>query len=106
MRQHYPALFRSLFQSHILLGELGIIEPKLLRQSVDDFLSNGGDYLRVSLFHALKTELWLRARSRERAPEWQGEVGRAGATRAGTSEQLAVVRHGAAACAGQSPVFR
>ena len=103
MRQQYPALFRSLFQSDILLAELGIVAPDILRRSVDQYLTHGGEFLRVALFHSLKTELWLRGLSRSGAVESHAPV--AHDARSGTKAVSPVLRNGAAVCAGQSPVF-
>jgi len=62
MRAHYPALFDALLGSELRLAELGVVEPAALRRAVDRFMSDGGEFERVALFHTLKTELWLRAR--------------------------------------------
>ncbi len=64
MRADYPALFRELFRSPLQLAELGIVDRAALERAVDQFMEQGGEFERVSLFHTLKTELWLRARNR------------------------------------------
>jgi asparagine synthase (glutamine-hydrolysing) len=108
MRRHYPALFGEVFESPLLLAEFGIVEPQVLRQSVDDYLSRGGDYLRVALFHALKTEMWLRAHLGA-VPGAESPAARPVAAR---PVPLVVrgaptpPRHAVAVCAGQSPVLR
>lgn len=68
MRAHYPALFDALLGSELRLAELGVVEPAALRRAVDRFMSDGGEFERVALFHTLKTELWLRARSSTAVP--------------------------------------
>lgn len=64
MLEIYPAVFDELFRSPLLLAELGILDPGALRRSVSAFLDRGRGGSRVSLFHTLQTELWLRARLR------------------------------------------
>jgi len=108
MRRHYPTLFAKVFESRLLLAELGVVEPRVLRQSVDEYLSRGGDFLRVALFHALKTELWLRAHlnvvhGAGTAAEKQADLRPAPSVAGGAST---LPRHAAAVCAGQSPVMR
>ncbi|MHB1224488.1 MAG: asparagine synthetase B family protein [Gemmatimonadaceae bacterium] len=61
MRAHYPALFDALFRSELRLAELGVVEPAALRLAIDRFMSDGGEFERVALFHTIRTELWLRA---------------------------------------------
>jgi len=107
MRRHYPTLFGDVFKSRLLLAELGVVEPRVLRQSVDDYLTRGGDFLRVALFHALKTELWLRAHLK--VEPGTGTPGTQADSRPAplvVSGAPTLPRHAAAVCAGQSPVMR
>jgi hypothetical protein len=62
MKERYPSLFADFFHHPSLLEELGIIDSGALRRSLEAFLARGGEFERVSLFHALQTELWLRTR--------------------------------------------
>lgn len=108
MRRHYPTLFGDVFKSRLLLAELGIVEPEVLRRSVDDYLTRGGDFVRVALFHALKTEMWLRAHLgdvRGSAPP-AGRLAAARPVPSVVDSVSTLPRHAAAVCAGQSPVLR
>lgn len=62
MRESYPALFEELFRSPLILAELGIVDTQSLRNEVSEYLREGGDFRRVSLFYTLQAEWWLRAR--------------------------------------------
>lgn len=61
MREAYPGLVARMFARPLRLADLGMIDPKPLRVAADRVCAgDGGDYLRVSLFHAMKVEFWLR----------------------------------------------
>jgi hypothetical protein len=61
-------LVARLFGERVRLAELGIVDPSALRAATDTYLSGeGDDFLRVNLFHTMKTEFWLRGLER-RAP--------------------------------------
>ena len=61
MNEAYPALLSKLFSEPLRLAELGIVEPAKLRAAAERFCSGAGDeFLRVNLFHTMKTEFWLR----------------------------------------------
>lgn len=64
MRKSYPALFEELFREPLVLAELGIIEPAVLRNSLRTYLDEGGEFRRVGLFHTIQVEWWLRSRLR------------------------------------------
>jgi asparagine synthase (glutamine-hydrolysing) len=68
MQSAYPKLFDRLFQSPLLLEEMGVIDAEVLRTSVSKWEREGGEFLRVGLFHVLQTELWLRAQLRTASP--------------------------------------
>lgn len=61
MQEAYPALIARLFAEPLRLAALGIVDPAALRSAADRYLAgDGGDFLRVNLFHTMKVELWLR----------------------------------------------
>lgn len=63
MRESFPALFAELFQRPLILAELGLVDPKVLRQSLQQYLQqNIGSFHRVSLYYTLHVEWWLRSR--------------------------------------------
>ena len=65
MRQAYPGLIAQLFAEPLRLAELGVVDPAVLRSAADRYLAgDGGDFLRVNLFHTMKVELWLRGLER------------------------------------------
>ena len=67
MEREYPALFERLFQSPLILAELGIVEPGALRRAAATALQPGaGSWDRVNLFQVLEVEHWLRARASSR----------------------------------------
>lgn len=61
MKRSYPGLVTELFAQPLRLAALGIADPVELRKAADAFLAGEGDeFLRVNLFHTMKTEFWLR----------------------------------------------
>lgn len=67
MRRAYPTLFRDLLGAPLVLEHLGIVDRNVLQRELEAYLREGGEYRRVSLFHTLQVEHWLRARTpRER----------------------------------------
>lgn len=65
MREGFPGLYADLFRSPLVLAELGLVDPKALRRSLDEYLERGvGSFQRVSLYYTLHLELWLRTRLR------------------------------------------
>ena len=85
MRRELPALARSLFAAPVL-ADLGIVDPRALREAADTYLRDGGQELGVTLFLTIQTELWLRTRSAPAEldlPVWS--AGRADAHVAGAS---------------------
>ncbi len=93
MRETYPALVDRLFSAPLCVADLGMVDPAILRSACERVLAgDGGESLRVNLFHAMKVEFWLRGlatRSADvdaRSAEW-------------TSRQVV------ASCAGQSPAI-
>ncbi len=67
MQRAYPGLFDTLFRAPLELERLGVIDSKVLDQEVSRFLTQGGEFRRVNLFHTLQVELWLRSREHARA---------------------------------------
>jgi asparagine synthase (glutamine-hydrolysing) len=66
MREAYPDLLARLFEEPVRLAELGIVDPAALRAAADRYLAGeGNDFLRVNLFHTMKTEFWLRGLDRQ-----------------------------------------
>ncbi|MCH2123045.1 MAG: asparagine synthase-related protein [Pirellulaceae bacterium] len=64
MKSAYPAMFSELLDAPLMLEEMGIVDSAELNDSVNKYMRNGGEYLRVALFHTLQAELWLRAQFR------------------------------------------
>ena len=85
MCRELPALARSLFAAPVL-ADLGIVDPRALREAADTYLRDGGQELGVTLFLTIQTELWLRTRCAPAAldlPVWSAR--RADAHAAGAS---------------------
>ncbi len=66
MHRFYPQAFGRLLQDPLLLAELGMVDPRRLREAVDRVQRQGGEFERVGLFHTLQAELWLRTHSRSK----------------------------------------
>jgi hypothetical protein len=68
MIEAYPRLIARLFSEPLRLCELGIVDSAALRSAADRYLAGeGGEYLRVQLFHTMKIEFWLRSLERRSA---------------------------------------
>jgi asparagine synthase (glutamine-hydrolysing) len=68
MKEAYPALVARLSSEPLRLGELGIVDPVVLRTAADRCCAGGGDeWLRVNLFNVMKVEFWLRGLQRKDA---------------------------------------
>jgi asparagine synthase (glutamine-hydrolysing) len=67
-----------------LLGELGVVDPGMLRRCADEYLRGSQSHLGLPLFLTLQTELWLRAHLRRpaSAPRWSGSMALAEMARA------------------------
>ncbi len=61
MKEAYPALIARLFAEPLRLADLGLVDPAELREATDSFIGGWCDeFVRVNLFHTMKTEFWLR----------------------------------------------
>jgi hypothetical protein len=68
MRKALPLMSEEMLKSPMQLAELGIIDPDQLRKAVSAYERGGvGEFARIALFHTLQAELWLRARTDEKA---------------------------------------
>ncbi len=69
MSESYPALFAKLFSEPLRLAELGIVDLPALRRAVDSYSSDWcNEFVRVNLFHTIKTEFWLRGLEQRESP--------------------------------------
>jgi asparagine synthase (glutamine-hydrolysing) len=71
MSESYPGLIARLFSEPLRLVELGIVDPAALRSAADSFLTGWcNEFVRVNLFHTMKTEFWLRGLERRGSREF------------------------------------
>jgi len=75
MRTRYPELLTSVLEAPAL-GELGLIQPDVLRRCHREYLGHGDEDVALALFSTLHAELWLQARLRARdaLPEMPGDT--------------------------------
>ena len=67
MRRDFPALAEAAFRAP-LLAEMGIVDPRALREACGSYARTGDGSLAFGLVQTLHVELWLRAREGRAAP--------------------------------------
>jgi hypothetical protein len=56
-------------EADAMLADLGIVEPRALKDAWANFVKTGAEHLAARLYCTLQTELWLRGTHREAAPQ-------------------------------------
>lgn len=75
MRAAYPGLLRQLLDHPLRLADLGLVEPRKVRDAAEQYCrGDAGEYLRVNLYHLMKVEFWLRGFDRSRPGPSQREA--------------------------------
>ena len=65
MRTTFRPLLREVLHGDLRLAELGIVEPRILRASLAEYLAGAGGSVGLELFDTFHAELWVRARAGE-----------------------------------------
>ena len=67
MLQEFPLLLERHGKMQ-MLADLGIVEPKVVHSSWEEYRRTGNVAIKIPLFLTMQVELWLRGRAAERAP--------------------------------------